>query len=177
MKNCKTGSRIHLFFLMLIFILLLRTFNLMRIWMNWKSLIKHHCLKKKNFIAISWFHVCKKSLFRFWSENITWISWFVFSKWYITLAWCFQNLQKNLLIILSFRFCKVSFNTRGKAWQAVLKKIKVKLEFFTDIDVLLMAEKGIRGEVCHAINQFVKANNRYKRLWQKKNSHILNIGT
>ena len=61
--------------------------------------------------------------------------------------------------------------------EAVLKKIKVKLEFFTDIDVLLMAEKGIRGEVCHASNQFVKANNRYKRLWQKKNSHILNIGT
>ena len=48
--------------------------------------------------------------------------------------------------------------------EAVLKKIKVKLEFFTDIDVPLMAEKGIRGEVCHAINQFVKANNRYKRL-------------
>ena len=48
--------------------------------------------------------------------------------------------------------------------EAVLKKIKVKLEFFTDIDVLLMAEKGIRGEVCHPINQFVKANNRYKRL-------------
>ena len=39
-----------------------------------------------------------------------------------------------------------------------------------------MAEKWIRGEVYHAINQFVKTNNRYKILWQKKNSHILNIG-
>ena len=29
-------------------------------------------------------------------------------------------------------------------WQAVLKKTKVKLNFLTDIDMLLMVEKGIR---------------------------------
>ena len=34
------------------FILLLKkVFILVSIWMNWKSLMKHHCLKRKNFIA------------------------------------------------------------------------------------------------------------------------------
>ena len=33
----------------------------------------------------------------------------------------------------------------GLAWQAALKKIAVKLEFLTDIDMLLMVEKNIRG--------------------------------
>ena len=37
------------------------------------------------------------------------------------------------------------------AWQACLKKTKVKLELLTDIDMLLMVKKGIRGRICQAI--------------------------
>ena len=33
----------------------------------------------------------------------------------------------------------------GLAWQACLKKTEVKLELLTDVDMLLMVEKGIRG--------------------------------
>ena len=33
----------------------------------------------------------------------------------------------------------------GLGWQAALKKTEVKLELLTDIDILLMVEKGIRG--------------------------------
>ena len=39
----------------------------------------------------------------------------------------------------------------GLSWQAALKKTKVKLDLLTDIDMLLMVEKGIRGAVCHSI--------------------------
>ena len=39
----------------------------------------------------------------------------------------------------------------GLAWQACLKKTEVKLELFTENDMLLMVEKGIRGGICHAI--------------------------
>ena len=39
----------------------------------------------------------------------------------------------------------------GLAWQAALNKTKVKLDFLTDIDMLLMVKKGIRGGICHAI--------------------------
>ena len=38
------------------------------------------------------------------------------------------------------------------AWQAALKETKVKLDLATDIDMLLMIEKGIRGGICHSIN-------------------------
>ena len=45
----------------------------------------------------------------------------------------------------------------GLAWQACLKKTKVKLEL-TDIDMLLMVEKGTRGGICQAIHRYAKAN-------------------
>ena len=45
------------------------------------------------------------------------------------------------------------------------KKTEVKLELLTDIDMLLMVEKGIRGEICHATRRYAKANNKiYERL-------------
>ena len=49
----------------------------------------------------------------------------------------------------------------GLAWQAALKKTKVKLYFLIDIDMLLMVEKGIRGGICHSIYRYAKANNKY----------------
>ena len=39
------------------------------------------------------------------------------------------------------------------AWQACLKKTGVKLKLLTDIDMLLMVEKGIRGGICHEIHR------------------------
>ena len=39
----------------------------------------------------------------------------------------------------------------GLAWQACFKKTGAKLELLTDVDMLLMVEKGIRGGICHTI--------------------------
>ena len=47
------------------------------------------------------------------------------------------------------------------------KNTKVKLELLTDIDMLLMVEKGIRGGICHAIHQYAKANNKYLKEYDK----------
>ena len=40
----------------------------------------------------------------------------------------------------------------GLAWQACLKKTRVKLELLADVDMLLIIEKGIRGRICHSIH-------------------------
>ena len=41
----------------------------------------------------------------------------------------------------------------GLGWQTVLKKTKVKLDTLTDIDMLLIVEKGISGRIWHTIQQ------------------------
>ena len=48
----------------------------------------------------------------------------------------------------------------GLALQAFLKKTEIKLELLTYIDIFLMIKKGIRFRITHAINRYVKANNK-----------------
>ena len=53
------------------------------------------------------------------------------------------------------------------AWQAVLKKAKVKLDLLTNIDVLLTVEKGIRGGMHHSTYQYAKSNDKYMKDYDK----------
>ena len=55
----------------------------------------------------------------------------------------------------------------GLAWEVALKKSEVKVELLTDIDMLLMFKKGIRGGTCHAIHRYAKANNKYMKDYHK----------
>ena len=59
------------------------------------------------------------------------------------------------------------FSALGLAWQAALKKTKVKLELLTDIDMLLMVEKGSQGCICHSIYRYAKSNNKYMKDYDK----------
>ena len=66
------------------------------------------------------------------------------------LADVFENFRKMCLQI--YELDPVKFlSASGLAWQLVLKKIKVKLDLLTDIDMLLMVEKGIKGGICYSI--------------------------
>ena len=47
------------------------------------------------------------------------------------------------------------------------RKDRVKKHILTDIDMLSMAGKGIRGGLCHCIHQYSKANNRYRKDYDK----------
>ena len=55
----------------------------------------------------------------------------------------------------------------GLVWQAALKKTEVKLELLTDINMLLMVEKRIRGGIRRAIHLYGKANNIYMNDYDK----------
>ena len=48
-----------------------------------------------------------------------------------------------------------------------LQNTKVKLHLFADIDLLLVILKGMRDEICHTIHQYVKANNKYIKDFDK----------
>ena len=55
------------------------------------------------------------------------------------------------------------------------KKTEVKLELLTDVDMLLLVEKGIRGGISHAIHRYAKANNTYMKDYDKnRESSYLN---
>ena len=70
----------------------------------------------------------------------------------------------------------------GLARQAdfLFKKTEVKSELLTDIDMLLMIEKGIKGEIANSINRYAKASNKYLKDYDKnkESSYLkfLNIG-
>ena len=63
------------------------------------------------------------------------------------LADVFENFRNKCIEI---------HGAAGLARQACLKKTKVKLELLTDIDMLLMVEKGTRGGICQAIHRHAK---------------------
>ena len=68
-------------------------------------------------------------------------------------------------------------SAHGLAWHALLKKPNVKLALLTDIDILFMVEKGVRGGICHSISWYVKTNNKYRKGYDiDKESSIFNIG-
>ena len=76
------------------------------------------------------------------------------------LADVFENFRNKCIEI--YELDPAHFlSAPGLAWQACLKKTKVKLELLTDIDMLLMVEKGIRCGICHAIHRYAKVNNKY----------------
>ena len=73
-----------------------------------------------------------------------------------------ENFRKICLEIYELDPAKC-LSAPGLAWQVALKKTKVKLELLTDIDMLLIVEKGNRGGLDHSINRCAKANNKYMK--------------
>ena len=48
-----------------------------------------------------------------------------------------------------------------------LKNTKVKLGLLTDMNMLLMIQKVIRGGICHSIYRYAKANKKYIKDFDK----------
>ena len=78
----------------------------------------------------------------------------------LLLADVFTDFRK-----VSFDICELDpahFLSRpGLAWQACLKKSTVDLELISDVDMLLMIEKGIRSGITQAVCRYFQSNNKY----------------
>ena len=91
----------------------------------------------------------------------------------LLLADIFENVRKSCL--KNYELDPAHFvSLPGLAWQACLKKTNVELELLTDYDMLLMVEEGIRGGICHAVQRYAHANNKYTNDYdtKKKSSYI-----
>ncbi|XP_065665727.1 uncharacterized protein LOC136087148 [Hydra vulgaris] len=53
------------------------------------------------------------------------------------------------------------YTSPGLAWEAPLRKTKVKLELLNDYDMILMIKNGIRGGISTISNRLGKSNNKY----------------
>ena len=84
----------------------------------------------------------------------------------LLLADVFENFRDKC--IKEFELDPAHFvSLPGLAWQAFLKKTNIELELLTDYDMLLMVEKGMRGRICHSIQRYAKANNKYMKSYNK----------
>ena len=61
---------------------------------------------------------------------------------------------------------------------SLFKKTEAELGLTTDIDMILMVEKGIRVGILHAIDRYTKASNKYKKEYDKdkESSYLMYLG-
>ena len=50
---------------------------------------------------------------------------------------------------------------------SISKKTKLELELLTDVNLIKMVEKEIRGGICQAVHWYPKVNNEYMKDYEK----------
>ena len=68
----------------------------------------------------------------------------------VLLGDVFQNFRNKCFEIYENDLAKF-LSAPGLAWQAAIKRAKVKFDLLTNINMLLMVEKGIGGGICHSL--------------------------
>ena len=127
------------------------------IWIAEKDLMKVHCqIKKAFYSALNLEDITDKSYEhaqKVWGvfeiKNLGEYHDLYVQSDTLLLADVFENFRDKCIEI--YELGPAHFlSAPGLAWQACLKKKKVNLELLTNIDMLFMVEKGIKGGICQA---------------------------
>ena len=78
----------------------------------------------------------------------------------LLLADVFTNFRKVFFDIYELDAAHF-LSAPGLAWQACLQKSNVELELISDVDMLLMIEKGIRGGITQGVCRYFQSNSKY----------------
>ena len=78
----------------------------------------------------------------------------------LLLADVFENFRDQCIEIYD-PYSAHFLRAPGPAWQASLQISGVKLELTTDVDMLSMVERGIRGGICQTVTRNVKVTKKY----------------
>ena len=84
----------------------------------------------------------------------------------ILLADVFENFRDLCLKIYGLDPVHY-FTAPGLAWDACLKMTNINLELLSNVNMLLMFEKGIRGGISIISNRYGEANNKYMKGFNK----------
>ena len=140
-----------------------------------KGLMRQHYLKKKkNYSNLNMEHITdtdsihgKRVCKDFEIKNLGEYHDLYLKSDTLLLADVFENFSKKVKLKIHHLDPVKFLSAPGLTWQPALRKTGVKLGLLTPIDMLLMVEKDIRGGICHAVHQYVKANRKYMKDYHK----------
>ena len=85
----------------------------------------------------------------------------------LLLAAVFERFRRTTLTEFGLDPCHY-FSSPGLTWAAMLRYTRAEIELLTDVDMLLMIEKGIRGGMTSCNLRYCKANNfQYLENWDE----------
>ena len=188
MRTWRKDSLMHTIFQPMISISLFycceKAFALIIIWMIWKIFNKtllpekvdiHSHLKMEHITYVDNMHrkwVCKDSKIK----NISKYHDLYVQSSLLLLDDVFKNFR-NMCLEIHEPDPALFLTAAKSAWQTLSKKTKVKLNLSTDIAILLMVQKGMRGGTYYVIPLYAKANSKYMKDYDKnKESSYLTLG-
>lgn len=78
----------------------------------------------------------------------------------LLLADIFENFRDNCIRLYEIDPAHY-YTLPGYSWDCMLKHTQVNIELFTEIDMLLFVERGLRGGISQCSHRYSEANNKY----------------